>query len=180
MLWIFKFFNQNKSFTFAQNFLILLRGGDDKLKTNTDMKKLMCFIGTMAIMFLMVGQLQAVEYIQGKTAEQQQKIEGPEIQFDKLVHDYGNIMQGDNGDCTFEFTNIGTEPLILSQVRSSCGCTVPTWPKEPIMPGKKASIKVHYDTYRVGSISKSITVTTNGLTDRVVLRIAGTVSPKAN
>ncbi|MEG2666337.1 MAG: DUF1573 domain-containing protein, partial [Bacteroidales bacterium] len=95
-------------------------------------------------------------------------------------HDYGEIVQGANGDCEFEFTNIGNEPLLLSDVRSSCGCTTPSWPREPIMPGKKSKIKVHYDTNRVGGISKTITVTTNGQTDRVVLRISGNISPKAN
>ncbi|MEG1571984.1 MAG: DUF1573 domain-containing protein [Bacteroidales bacterium] len=103
------------------------------------------------------------------------KIQGPEISFENTVYDYGEIKRGDNGDCVFTFTNIGNEPLILSNVQSSCGCTTPSWPREPIMPGKKASIKVHYDTNRVGSISKSITVTTNGKTDRIVLRITGNI-----
>ena len=77
-----------------------------------------------------------------------------------------------------EFTNNGTEPLILSNVRSSCGCTIPSWPREPIMPGKSSAIKVHYDTNRIGGIAKSITVSTNGTPERIVLSIRGTVTPK--
>ncbi len=103
---------------------------------------------------------------------------GPEIKFDKTVHNYGEIMQGANGDCEFSFTNTGKEPLILSNVAASCGCTTPNWTREPIMPGKKGTIKVHYDTNRLGIISKTITVVSNGKTDRVVLRIEGKVNQK--
>ncbi len=105
-------------------------------------------------------------------------VEGPGIKFEKTVHDYGTIEQGADGNCEFVFENNGTEPLILSDVRSSCGCTVPSWPREPIMPGKKSSIKVHYDTNRIGGINKTITVSTNGNPERVVLSIRGTVNAK--
>ena len=106
------------------------------------------------------------------------KVEGPGIKFEKTVHDYGTVAYGGDGNCEFVFTNNGTEPLLISDVRSSCGCTVPSWPREPIMPGKSSSIKVHYDTHRVGGISKSITVSTNGDPERVVLSIRGTVQPQ--
>lgn len=103
-------------------------------------------------------------------------VKGPEISFENTVYDYGEMKKGANGDCVFTFTNIGNEPLILSNVQASCGCTTPSWPREPIMPGQKSSIKVHYDTNRIGGINKSITVTTNGKTDRIVLRITGNIS----
>ena len=70
------------------------------------------------------------------------------------------------------------EPLILSNVTSSCGCTVPTWPQEPILPGKSDVIKVTYNTNNVGPINKTITVTSNAKTSRLVLSIKGTVTPK--
>jgi hypothetical protein len=104
---------------------------------------------------------------------------GPDISFENTVHDYGTIEKGANGDCEFRFTNTGDEPLILSDVRASCGCTTPSWPREPIAPGANGTIKVHYDTQRVGGISKTVTVTSNGKTDRVVLRITGTVNAPA-
>ena len=102
----------------------------------------------------------------------------PEITFDKLVHDYGTIFEGDPGECEFTFKNTGKEPLVLSNVSSSCGCTVPSWPKDPIMPGKSSTIKVKYNT-RVGGINKSITVLSNaGENSRVELRIKGNVVKK--
>lgn len=100
---------------------------------------------------------------------------GPAIQFAQLEHDYGTILQGADGNCEFVFTNTGTEPLTLSNVRSSCGCTVPNWPKEPIAPGQSSVIKVHYDSNRVGPISKTITVTSNGSEAPIILKIKGTV-----
>ncbi|MDR0619218.1 MAG: DUF1573 domain-containing protein [Bacteroidales bacterium] len=104
---------------------------------------------------------------------------GPDINFEKTVHDYGTIEKGANGGCEFEFTNTGDEPLILSNVQSSCGCTTPSWPREPIAPGAKGTIKVHYDTQRLGGFRKTITITSNGKTDRVVLSISGTVNAPA-
>ncbi|HOY30795.1 MAG TPA: DUF1573 domain-containing protein [Bacteroidales bacterium] len=99
----------------------------------------------------------------------------PVISFDKLVHDYGTIKQGSDGTCEFTFKNTGKEPLILSNVKSSCGCTVPTWPKDPIIPGQSGVIKVVYDTKRVGIISKTITVISNAETGTVTLSIKGNV-----
>ena len=99
----------------------------------------------------------------------------PDIKFSKLVHDYGTVQKEGDGNCEFEFSNTGKEPLVLSDCRSSCGCTVPQWNREPILPGKKGTIKVHYDTKRVGPINKTITVLSNAKTSSVVLRIQGNV-----
>lgn len=98
-----------------------------------------------------------------------------DIKFEKLVHDYGTIKQGANGDCEFVYTNTGKEPLIISNCQGSCGCTVPSCPKEPILPGKTGVIKVHYDTKRVGMISKSVTVTSNAKSGTITLQIKGNV-----
>ena len=102
----------------------------------------------------------------------------PEIKFDSLVHDYGTIMQDANGDCEFKFKNIGKEPLILTSVTASCGCTTPYWSKEPILPGKTEVIKVHYATNRIGIISKQITVISNAKNSPVILNIKGNVLQK--
>ena len=104
---------------------------------------------------------------------------GPSIEFTSLVHDYGTIEQGADGNCEFVFKNTGTEPLTLTNVRSSCGCTIPSWPKEPIAPGESSAIKVRYDTKRVGPISKTITVTSNGSEQPIVLKITGKIEPAA-
>jgi len=104
--------------------------------------------------------------------------DAPEIFFEKKVHDYGDIKKGSDGTCEFIFINTGKEPLILSNVQSSCGCTVPTWPKEPVLAGKSAVIKVVYDTKRIGIISKTITVTSNAKTSPIVLSIKGVIRDK--
>jgi hypothetical protein len=99
----------------------------------------------------------------------------PEISFEKTVHDYGTVPYNGDGKCQFEFTNTGKEPLILTNVRSSCGCTVPKWPREPILPGHSDVIDVEYKTNRIGKINKTITVQSNANTATVVLRISGQV-----
>ncbi len=101
-----------------------------------------------------------------------------DISFDKTVHDYGTIFQGADGACEFKFTNTGKEPLILSKPQSSCGCTVPTWPQEPILPGKSDVIKVTYNTQNIGPINKTVTVSSNAKTARIILQIKGTVVAK--
>lgn len=98
-----------------------------------------------------------------------------EITFEKVEHDYGTIKKSADGNCEFKFKNTGKEPLILTDVKSSCGCTVPAWTKEPILPGKSGSIKVRYATERVGVIDKSITVISNAKNSPIVLHIKGTI-----
>jgi hypothetical protein len=98
------------------------------------------------------------------------------MDFKKEVHDYGNIKNGANGTCTFEFTNTGNAPLIISNATGSCGCTVPTWPKEPIAPGAKGEITVKYDTKRTGEFTKTVTLTSNASETSKVLTIKGNVA----
>lgn len=102
---------------------------------------------------------------------------GPKITFDTLVHNYGNIEKGGDGNCEFTFVNNGNEPLILSNVRASCGCTTPSYTQKPVMPGKTGTIKVRYNTQNVGGFNKTVTVTSNAIDNpRVVLRIKGNVT----
>jgi len=103
---------------------------------------------------------------------------GPKIEFSKETHDYGTVKYGADGSCTFEFKNTGNEPLIISNAKGSCGCTVPDWPKEPIAPGAKGTITVKYDTKRPGAINKSVTITSNAVNEPTkVIRIKGNVLP---
>ena len=105
--------------------------------------------------------------------------DGAKIKFDKEVHDYGTIKNGADGTCTFDFTNTGNQPLIISNAKGSCGCTVPSWPKEPVNPGQTATITVKYDTKRTGAINKSVTITSNAVNEPTkVVRIKGNVLPK--
>ena len=104
---------------------------------------------------------------------------GAKMEFAKEVHDYGTIENGANGECTFEFKNTGNAPLIISNAKGSCGCTVPQWPKEPIAPGASSKITVKYDTKRPGAINKSVTITSNAVNAPTkVIRIKGNVKPK--
>ncbi|MCB9223224.1 MAG: DUF1573 domain-containing protein [Crocinitomicaceae bacterium] len=124
----------------------------------------------------MVGFNASAQEVEGTTT---QPLSKAVITVDKEVHDYGTIEQGANGECEFTVTNTGTEPLILSRCKGSCGCTVPTCPQEPIAPGASAKIKVKYDTNRVGPINKSVTITSNaGNEPNKVIRIKGNIKAK--
>jgi len=113
------------------------------------------------------------------SAQDAVQVGGAEISFEKEVHDYGVMEQNGNGQCEFVFTNTGTEPLLITNARGSCGCTVPEWPREPIAPGASSAIKVKYDTKRIGLINKSVTITSNGETSTKIIRIKGEVKAPA-
>lgn len=97
------------------------------------------------------------------------------ITFDSLVVDYGTINKGDDGVRQFKFTNTGTADLEITQVRSSCGCTIPKKPSGAIAPGASDVIEVKYDTNRIGPIRKTITVASNASNAMVALKIKGEV-----
>ncbi len=101
--------------------------------------------------------------------------------FNKEVHDFGKISEGPIATYSFEVTNAGTAPLIISGAQPSCGCTTPEWPKDPIMPGAKGLIKVGYNTSgRPGNFTKTITVTSNAENGTVILTIKGSVTSKGS
>ncbi len=103
----------------------------------------------------------------------------PVMKFQSDTIDYGTIAHNADGYRYFKFTNTGKEPLIIKEARGSCGCTVPTPPKEPIQPGQASEIKVHYATDRVGRFSKTVTVISNANPGTKVLFIMGNVLPDA-
>lgn len=103
----------------------------------------------------------------------------PQIVFEAETIDYGTIDQNENGEREFKFTNKGKEPLIITSAKASCGCTVPQWPREPIAPGESGTIKVKYDTRRVGPFHKTVTITSNASTPNKVITIKGKVNAKA-
>ena len=98
-----------------------------------------------------------------------------EISFTVETHDFQDIPQGTPVSFDFNFTNTGKEPLIMSNVQTSCGCTSPSWPKEPILPGKTSKITVTYNAAHAGVFNKSITITSNGKTPTKVIYIKGNV-----
>lgn len=97
------------------------------------------------------------------------------IEFKSTEIDYGEIEKGSNGIRVFQFTNTGNAPLVISKVHSSCGCTIPKKPEDPILPGETGEIEVKYDTNRIGPIRKTITVVSNADTPTVGLKIKGKI-----
>jgi hypothetical protein len=96
----------------------------------------------------------------------------------KALFNYGTIVQDGNGMHNFIYKNTGKEPLVLSRVRSSCGCTIPEWSRQPLMSMEQDTIKVKYDTHRIGRFSKTISVYSNAKDPMVVVRIQGEVVAK--
>lgn len=137
------------------------------------MKKVLFTLGISLIMAISV-------IAQNTTTQPAVNKNAPVINFEKTTHDYGTVVKGGDGTCEFKFKNTGIEPLILSNVTSSCGCTVPEWPREPILKGKSNTIKVKYDTNRVGPINKTVTVLSNGTNSSIQLHIIGTVTDKVD
>lgn len=99
----------------------------------------------------------------------------PKFEFKSDVIDYGDIEKGSDGVRVFQFKNIGSEPLIIDNVYSSCGCTVPTWTKAAIAPGKSGEIQVKYDTNRIGPIRRTITIYSNADEPTRAVKIKGRV-----
>ncbi|MCC7318491.1 MAG: DUF1573 domain-containing protein [Bacteroidales bacterium] len=129
------------------------------------------------LFFSMILLLASTTMIQAQQDQQQTASQnGPEITFTETTHDYGTVQLNGDGAFEFEFKNTGNEPLILTQPRSSCGCTVPAWPRKPILPGESDKIKVTYNTSIKGRFQKTVTVTSNALVNKnVVLTIKGEV-----
>lgn len=130
---------------------------------------------------LAMGVLMAVC---GSLFAQDAAIAPAEIEFSERVHDFGQIREED-GKVTnvFEFTNKGNVPFTLTNVRASCGCTTPEWPKEPIAPGKSSFVKVTYNpSGRPGNFNKSVTITYTVAGDsqskQQVINIKGEVIPR--
>lgn len=107
----------------------------------------------------------------GYTVQAQQA----EIKFKEEVIDYGTISKGSDGLRVFHFTNTGDAPLIITDVKSSCGCTIPKKPNGPVAPGESSTIEVKYDTNRIGPIRKTVTVLSNASQSMVSLKITGEV-----
>ena len=101
--------------------------------------------------------------------------ETAKIEFKSETIDYGEIKKGSDGVRVFEFTNTGNVPLVIANVTSSCGCTIPKKPEEPIQPGETGEIQVKYNTQLVGPIRKTVTVYSNAEEATKSLKIKGRV-----
>jgi hypothetical protein len=126
----------------------------------------------MKSLFLAIALVGALFTVQ---AQDKMPANGPVMEFESSVIDYGLIEHNADGKREFILTNTGNAPLIISNAKGSCGCTVPTWPKAPIAPGESASIGVKYATNRIGKFTKTITLTTNTDEKTKILTIKGEV-----
>ncbi|MHC0442107.1 DUF1573 domain-containing protein [Flavobacterium resistens] len=137
------------------------------------MKKIILFV-MLAVAGVTASNAQSAKKGTAKVA----KVEGAGMLFETETIDYGTIAHNADGKREFVFVNNGTKPLIITNTQGSCGCTVPTTPKEPIAPGAKGIIGVKYATDRVGQFTKTVTVTSNAEGQPTkVLTIKGTVLP---
>ena len=127
------------------------------------------------VLFLLFLSLSACNLQSNKDTEDKESV----LTFDFTEYNYGEIAWGSDGYCEFQFENTGETAAIITDVHSSCGCTVPEWPKEPVKPGEKGRIKVIYNTRKTGHFSKTITLFSN-IAEPVTLKITGTVNPMMN
>ena len=132
------------------------------------------FLATFSLVALLVAFASA----QTATIATDKAISGPVMTFEKIDMDYGTIAQGSDPLRKFKFKNTGTEPLVIKNARGSCGCTVPNYKKEPVMPGETSEVEVRYDTQRTGPFTKTVTIETNEGDQPRVLTIHGTVNEK--
>ncbi len=114
-----------------------------------------------------------------KTRNVANRVDAPVIAFEKTEHDWGNINEGDKVETTFKFKNTGKSELIITNIKGSCGCTVPkNWPKEPIMPGAEGEFTVQFNSKgKPNKQQKTVTVTCNTNKGKETVRIKATVKP---
>ena len=137
---------------------------------HNDLKLLIFVINKLLIMkkTAIIALIAFIGFVQQSNAQ-------AKIEFNNDVIDYGEIAKGSDGVRTFEFTNVGDAPLVISNVKSSCGCTVPSKPDGPVAPGESSTIQVKYDTKRIGPIRKTVTVYSNADEPIISLKIKGKV-----
>ncbi len=106
-------------------------------------------------------------------------VDGPAITFEEESHDFGDIYQGDRVEYTFKFENTGTQPLIITNVQTTCGCTASEWPREPVFPGESSNLKVNFNSAgKYGRQNKVISVISNSTSPMNQVKISTNVLPK--
>lgn len=133
--------------------------------------------------FALVASAQQTQEKTATTKEAKQMAQdgektGPKLEFEAETVDFGEIVQDSDPFRTIKIKNTGDQPLLITNARGSCGCTVPTVPRKPIAPGESAEMKVRYDTKRLGKINKTITLTTNETAKTRTIRVVGQIAPK--
>ena len=147
------------------------------------MKKGMLLLAVVAAMAFTSCKDNAAEKVKAENVEDAaerdaQAVVYPEISFEQTEHDFGTIDQGTNVEHTFKFTNTGKAPLVITNATSSCGCTVPTWTKEPVAPGETGEMLVKFNGSGQNQVTKTVTVTANTEAGTEQLKIKAFVTPK--
>lgn len=107
------------------------------------------------------------------------KLNGPILTFEKNTHDFGDIYQGDKVEQVFKFTNTGNEPLIITNIQVTCGCTAPEWPRQPIPPGGKGEIKIGFNSAgKMGRQNKTVTVISNSANEDTTISFVTNILTK--
>ena len=123
---------------------------------------------TVFSLFVALFVLVAVSYAQKGT-----------MKFTKETHDFGKIEQGKPVTYAFEFKNSGTDPVVINDATASCGCTKPSWTREPVMPGKTGTVSATFNAAAAGPFNKAVTVTSNAEAGQTVLYLKGEVVTQA-
>ncbi|MEO9964589.1 MAG: DUF1573 domain-containing protein [Reichenbachiella sp.] len=106
---------------------------------------------------------------------------GPFIEFAESSYDFGDIEQGDKVEYTFEFTNTGDAPIVISNVLTTCGCTASSWPREPILPGASSKIEVTFNSAgKIGHQNKVVTIMSNATNNPERVKIVTNILPKSD
>ena len=121
----------------------------------------------------------ATEDVKTETMTEEVSTDKPIMTLASTTVDYGEIAKSSDPLRSVSFTNTGNAPLIIKHAKGSCGCTVPNWPKEPILPGETSQIEIRYDTKRVGPIRKTVRITTNEGDEPHILQITGLITAEA-
>lgn len=131
------------------------------------------------VLFTFFALLLSVAVMAQKSPENKVPQSGPQITFEEEEYNFGDIHQGEKAEHVFAFENSGTEPLILSNVKTTCGCTATNWPRDPIAPGGTGEIKVVFNSAgKMGTQTKVVTVFSNAVNTQAKVRMTGNVLPK--
>jgi hypothetical protein len=150
------------------------------------MKKLFLLLSTIALVSFTSCKEKATEKINQENVEKaaerdSQAIVFPSVTFDKTTHDFGEIMNGTPVETVFTYTNSGKSPLVVTDIKSTCGCTVPQgWSREPLAPGASSQFTVKFNGKGANKVSKTITLTTNTEKGREQVRISAFIKPDPN
>ncbi len=127
------------------------------------------------ILFSLLIGLLIINPVFCQESEKKEDKNAPHMEFNELVHDYGTLEYGGDGTTVFKFKNTGKEPLVITKVNTSCGCTSPSWSKEPVKKKDTGEITVKYNTRITGRFTKTVTVYSNAPESPVRLKIKGEV-----